>query len=152
LLKGYWRAAVWSLIVIEVGRWSYVLLKAIFDRPRPEWAHPAAHAGGWSFPSGHATGIGAFAGVAIVLALMFSPTRELRSRLIGTGLVIAVSVGLDRILLGVHYPSDVVAGLVLGSSITLLALAAFDPLPSPGGAHLPPRRRGAEPGRTTIAP
>jgi len=141
LLRGYWRAAVWSVIVIEAGRWSYVVLKAIFERPRPHWADPVAHAGGWSFPSGHATGIGAAAGVAIVLAIMFSPTRRLRYRLIGTALLVAGAVGFDRILLGVHYPSDVLAGLLLGATITLLALAAFDPLPRGTGSH-----------RATIAP
>ncbi len=44
-------------------------------------------------------------------------------------LVVAVVVGLDRILLGRHYPSDVVAGALLGAAVTLLALALYSPLP-----------------------
>lgn len=140
-LCGYWRAGVWSLIVIEASRWGYYLLKSVFERPRPEWSHPAAHAGGWSFPSGHSTAIAALAGIVIVLAVMFSPTRQVRSRLVTGALVLATGVGLDRVLLGVHYPSDVLAGWVLGATITLLALAAFDPLPRRAGTH-----------RTTISP
>ncbi|WP_183407000.1 phosphatase PAP2 family protein [Nocardioides marmorisolisilvae] len=140
-LVGHWRAGVWALIVIEASRWGYYLLKAVFERPRPHWAHPAAHAGGWSFPSGHSTAIAALAGIAIVLAIMFSPTRRLRYRVISGALVVAALVGFDRILLGVHYPSDVLGGLLLGASITLLTLAAFDPLPHRDRPH-----------RTTIAP
>jgi len=140
-VRGYWRAGVWSLIVIEASRWGYYLLKALFERHRPEWAHPAAHAGGWSFPSGHSTAIAALAGITIVLAIMFSPTRPVRSRVVGGALLVAAVVGFDRILLGVHYPSDVLAGLLLGATITLLTIAAFDPLP---------RTRAGD--RATIAP
>lgn len=141
VVRGYWRAALWSLIVIEASRWGYYLLKALFERHRPEWAHPAAHAGGWSFPSGHSTAIAAVAGIVIVLAVMFSPTRQLRGRVVVGALVAAAVVGFDRILLGVHYPSDVLGGFLLGTAITLLALAAFDPLP---------RAPGSDP--TTITP
>jgi len=140
-LIGHWRTAVWALVVIEVARWGYFGLKAVFERPRPHWSHPAAHAGGWSFPSGHATASAALAGIAIVLAIMFCPTRQQRARVITTAVVVAASVGLDRILLGVHYPSDVLAGLVLGATVTLLTLAVFDPLPRPRRPH-----------RTSIAP
>jgi membrane-associated phospholipid phosphatase len=129
VVRGYRRAGVWALIVFEAARWGYFVLKAVFERPRPTWAHPAAHVGGWSFPSGHSTVIGAVAGIAIVLAVMLSPTRELRRRVIVGAVVVAGVVGFDRILLGVHYPSDVLAGLLLGATVTLLALAAFDPLP-----------------------
>jgi membrane-associated phospholipid phosphatase len=72
---------------------------------------------------------------------MYSPTRQLRHRLITGALVVAVVVGYDRILLGVHYPSDVVGGLLLGATTTLLGLAVFDPLPRGTGKH-----------RTNIAP
>lgn len=140
-VRGHRRAALWSVVVIETARWGYLLLKVVLDRPRPHWAYPVAHAAGSSFPSGHSTVIAAAAGVMVVLATGSSLTPWVRAGLVVAALTVAAAVGLDRVLLGVHYPSDVVGGLVLGSSITLLALAASDPLP-----------RRAAAGRATIAP
>lgn len=132
-VRGLRRAAVWSLIVIEASRWSYFVLKQIFGRHRPEWAHPAGHAPGWSFPSGHSTVIAGAAGIAVVLAIRLGPRAAVRAAVIVVALLVAVVVGFDRVLLGVHYPTDVLAGWLLGATITLLALAAFDPLPGRAG-------------------
>lgn len=140
-VKGNWRAATWSIVVIETARWGYLLLKVVLDRQRPHWAYPVAHAAGSSFPSGHSTVIAAAAGVTVVLATRSAAAPRLRAGVVISALVAAAVVGLDRVLLGVHYPSDVVAGLVLGFSIVLLGLALFDPLPHP-----------AEGRRATIAP
>ena len=89
---------------------STALLKARRERKRPVWQDPVTTLSSYSFPSGHATGIAAAAGVTIVLSMMFVRRRNLR-RLCGLAVgVRALLVGLDRVFLGVHNVSDVLAG------------------------------------------
>jgi YegS/Rv2252/BmrU family lipid kinase len=128
-VKGYRRAAIWTLIVLVSARLGYYAVKQLVERPRPHWADPINPAPGWSFPSGHATMMGAAAGVTVVLASMLIRRRGLRRLLSGSAMALALIVGADRVFYGVHYTSDVVAGLLLGTAIVLLALVAFDPQP-----------------------
>jgi len=128
-VKGYRRPAIWTLIVLVSARVGYYAVKQVVERPRPHWADPINPAPGWSFPSGHATTMGAAAGVTVVLATMLIRRRGLRRLLSGSAIALAVLVGADRVFYGVHYTSDVVAGLLLGAAIVLFALVAFDPQP-----------------------
>jgi undecaprenyl-diphosphatase len=91
-------------------------ISAAIDRPRPFVDHAAtihpflAHAPDPSFPSDHATA--AFA-IAVAVAL--------RRRGVGWALILAaVVVAAGRVFLGLHYPSDVLAGAALGSAVSLL--------------------------------
>ncbi len=100
------------------------LLSHLVDRPRPFVAHPglihlfAPHAADASFPSDHTT-----ASFAIATAIM------LRNRLWGSvALAAAALLGLSRVVIGVHYPLDVLAGAALGSAVAL-------------ALYLPPARR-----------
>jgi YegS/Rv2252/BmrU family lipid kinase len=129
VVKGYRRAGIWAVLVLGLARAAYHLLKGLVERPRPHWDQPIDHAGGWSFPSGHATEIAAAAGVAVVLATMLIRRRGLRRIAAGAAVAVMLLVGLDRVFLGVHYASDVVGGLLLGAAITLVALVVFDPQP-----------------------
>ena len=128
-VKGYRRAAIWSAIVLTVARVSYHLLKQLIERPRPQWDEPVDHVGGWAFPSGHATVIAAAMGIAVMLASMLIRRRGLRRLVIGASVGVALVVGADRVFLGVHHTSDVVAGLLLGIAIPLFTVVAFDPQP-----------------------
>lgn len=74
--------------------------------------------GDWSFPSNHAT---LAAGIAVGLAV-------LRPRLAAVTLPLAVAAALLRVVLGVHYPHDVLAGAVLGGGVTAAVLVALGPL------------------------
>jgi undecaprenyl-diphosphatase len=92
------------------------VISGIWDRPRPYIAHPAqahlfiAPSGDPSFPSDHAT-----AAFAIAVSLL------LRSRRIGyLALGMAVVLAVARVAVGVHYPSDVVAGALIGTAAALL--------------------------------
>lgn len=97
------------------------LTKLAVARPRPHWAHPVAHASGYSFPSGHSA---AAASVYVPLALVaWSHLRQARLRWAAAIVAgaLSVAVAVSRVLLGVHYPSDVVAGLALGVAVTAIS-------------------------------
>jgi YegS/Rv2252/BmrU family lipid kinase len=129
VVKGYRRAAIWTVIVLVTARIAYYVVKQVVERPRPHWADPLNVAPGWSFPSGHATEIAAAAGVTVVLSSMLIRRRGLRRLLSGSATALAVLVAADRVFYGVHYTSDVVGGLLLGTAVVLFALVAFDPQP-----------------------
>jgi undecaprenyl-diphosphatase len=87
------------------------LLKHVFARPRPVLPYaPPAHT--FSFPSGHATDSAALA-TAVVLLLW--PTRR-RWHAVAGGALFVIAVGISRVYLGVHFPSDVLAGWCVGIS------------------------------------
>ncbi len=86
-----------------------ISIKALVDRPRPPVEHLQA-VGGPSFPSGHATQASAF-WLSLVLV---GSSRPVGTRALAIVLVLAVAS--SRVWLGVHYPSDVIAGLGLGTA------------------------------------
>ena len=86
-------------------------LKVIVDRARPVFDAPVATALGASFPSGHALGSAAFWTTTAVLVM---PHVRRPRLLVAAAVLVAVLVAASRVLLGVHYLSDVVGGLLLG--------------------------------------
>lgn len=113
------RVAGWVVVsgVIVIG--GNALLKLAFERPRPSWDEPLYEPVGWSFPSGHAAGAGVMAAVLVLLTIVLTG-RGWRRRLIITAWVaLGALIGLSRILLGVHYLSDVVAGWCVGVAVTV---------------------------------
>jgi undecaprenyl-diphosphatase len=90
------------------------LLKAWFDRPRPDVGSAVPLPGSASFPSGHATSGVASLGALAVLAAERLPSRSARRRLWLVVAVVGIAVGLSRIALNVHYVTDVLAGWCLG--------------------------------------
>ena len=90
-------------------------LKQVFARPRPDIvAHLDPTIVAVSFPSSHATvSLATWLTLALVLAARV-PVRAVRIYLVAVSLLLAALVGLSRIYLGVHWPSDVLAGGALG--------------------------------------
>ncbi|VTY24585.1 phosphatase PAP2 family protein [uncultured Streptococcus sp.] len=102
-----------------------VSLKYIYQRPRPSITH-LVHAGGYSFPSGHSLGTFMILGaIAIVLAQRLAKKGAKVVIYIVTGLLIAL-VGLSRIYMGVHYPTDVLAGFTLAFGLLNAIYPTYD--------------------------
>jgi undecaprenyl-diphosphatase len=98
-------------------------IKEILDRLRPE-LNPAAHLLGPSFPSGHTATAAAF-WAAVALLMGRGRGRRAHAGLGGGAVAIAVAVGCTRVLLDVHWFSDVLAGLALGWAWFALSSIAF---------------------------
>tara|TARA_R110001583_G_scaffold146830_1_gene298859 strand:- start:6179 stop:8311 length:2133 start_codon:yes stop_codon:yes gene_type:complete len=99
-----------------------VLGKLMFHRPRPDGG--LIEAGGFSFPSGHASISVAFYGFVIYLAMRTVRLWRTRLNLLMLGVLVALLIGFSRLYLGVHYLSDVVAGYLVGAMGLMLGIAA----------------------------
>jgi len=99
--------------VVVVG----AALKVGIARARPRLPDPVAHAHGQSFPSGHALGAAALWAAAAVLLTGWLSRRWT----VAVAAVVPVVVAGSRVLLGVHFVSDVVAGLVIGWTTAVVA-------------------------------
>ena len=117
------RAAAFVVLarLLELGVETAV--KDLVARPRPVLTDPVAHASGFSFPSGHAAGSAAVFGAVLVIVLGELPVtdRVLRTSIVGLVVLFVAAVGASRVLLGVHYPSDVTAGVLLGVAALVAA-------------------------------
>jgi len=123
------RAAIYTVLVV-VTTWAlYTGIKVAYGRERPRWQDPVGHLTSRSFPSGHAASTAALAGVVIVLATMLVRRSNLRRAICAAAVLVALVVGLDRVLLGRHFPTDVLAGWLLGATVVLFWLAIYSPLP-----------------------
>ena len=90
-----------------------MLLKRVVHRTRPTYGAPFVHAGSYSFPSGHAMGSTIGYGMLLfVLFLFWHPQRVWKILVCFLGGFLVLAIGLSRVLLGVHYPSDIAGGWV----------------------------------------
>ncbi len=141
------------LIAVTIGQTIMsTQIKNLLDRVRPT-ANPIAHTLGPSFPSGHTTGAAAcFAAFALVLGR--GRSRNVQSLLAGGAVFIAVAVAASRVLLGVHWLSDVIGGLALGWGWFALCSIAFGGRMLRLGAPIEAAERvsGPSAGTSTSAP
>lgn len=158
-------AFAWTVLTVAVGwltirrEWAlavYVALtglganalttgvKELVDRTRPIVQDPVAAAPGLSFPSGHSLGSAVTYGV---LALVFLPVVPVRFRraVIIAAVTLVVAVGVCRVALGVHFPSDVLGGWLLGLWWITLTAIAFRRWHSAVGRGSPALTEGLEP-------
>ena len=115
----FWRrrpfiAAAW-VVACALGGLLNVALKEIFERSRPEFVHGFATAEGWSFPSGHSSGAIIVFGLLGYLAVLHTP-RSIHIPTAAVAMMLVVCVGLSRVVLQVHYFSDVLGGYAFGAS------------------------------------
>lgn len=107
-----WRLSAVMLCVSTVGGILLTtVLKYAFERPRPEIIDTGYAAGSFAYPSGHATvAVGFYGALALVLAYHLRGPARLAA--LGTGALLVLLIGLSRLYLGVHYPTDVLAGFL----------------------------------------
>jgi membrane-associated phospholipid phosphatase len=118
------RLALWAATTMAVGGVLGALLKLLVGRHRPDLLDPVARATGYSFPSGHALNAALTAGVFVLVLLPVARGAK-RWVLWGSAIAVTVLTGLSRIVLGVHWTSDVVAGWLLGIAVVAVTAAAF---------------------------
>ncbi|MFN3387730.1 MAG: phosphatase PAP2 family protein [Allosphingosinicella sp.] len=117
-----------ALLILAIGFGARLLVelqKLGFDRMRPDPAGHGIAVHSMAFPSGHAANAMA---VWLGIALLAAPPR-LRTPAVLAALALTAVVGLSRLVLGVHWPSDVVGGWAFGAAWTLLLLRLFSPKP-----------------------
>ncbi len=118
------RAAIFLVATSLGGGLVSTAVKVAVDRPRPAVDHPVATAFGKSFPSGHALGSAVTYG-AIVVALWPVLSPRLRRAGLALAVLAALAIGSSRLLLGLHFVTDVVGGYVLGVAWLSAAAAVF---------------------------
>jgi undecaprenyl-diphosphatase len=98
----------------------YAILKPSFQRDRPRIIERLADAGWYSYPSGHAMLAPVIYGFGLILLAKSVRSGSARSMLLALALTIPPLIAISRVYLGVHYPSDVVGALFLGTAWVLL--------------------------------
>lgn len=118
--------ALVAVLVATCGGWLLsTLLKNAFERPRPSIVPHLSIVHSSSFPSGHSM---IAAVVYLTLASMLVPlvaSRALKAYVVVVALFLVAAVGVSRVLLGVHYPSDVAAGWLVGATWALVCGAVM---------------------------
>lgn len=114
-----WRPAMDITVVHLSAMILYSMIKNALHRPRPVAAQWLTAAGGWSFPSGHATQATAAWGILAVLAWSHRPLRTKIAIGAGSAAIILL-VAFSRWYLGVHWLTDVLAGMTLGIAVLSL--------------------------------
>lgn len=127
-----YRAALVLLLVVLMTEGLNVALKGTFERARPTLFQEIATLHSYSFPSGHSMAAAACYGMMGVVMARVSP-RHQRALLV-TLPVLVFAIGLSRIFLGVHWPTDVLAGFAAGSFLLLAGTIALDGVPTTQGA------------------
>lgn len=118
--------AAYLAITCGIGALLNIELKAYFARARPELAQALRNAHGYSFPSGHAMGSTIVFGAFAYLAFRALHRWRWRSAAVALALTLIVSIAASRIYLGVHWISDVAAGVAAGVVWLTTATVAYE--------------------------
>lgn len=108
--------AIFVAVAVSSGALLSSGLKVLFFRARPDVVPQLVHVSSASFPSGHAMNS---AVVYLTLATLLARSQQgmrVRIYFLGTAIVLTMLVGISRVFLGVHWPSDVVAGWSVGAA------------------------------------
>ena len=116
LAKGQWWLCLYSGCAFFSTTLAVTIIKYLTQRDRPAFSDTAVHL--MSFPSGHAARAVIVFGL---LALLFGggQSRTIRAYSLGVAMLLSALIGISRIYLGVHWPSDVLAGAAMGGVMLL---------------------------------
>jgi len=130
-----WWLALWVAATCALGTLVQQSLKAAVGRARPVWPDPVDSAHYAAFPSGHAMTATVVCGLLLWLLRRHGAGRVLWPTALTMAVVSVVGVGLTRVWLGVHWPSDVLGGWLLGALLVALAVATYERWPGPGATR-----------------
>ena len=118
------KVEAWWYAAAALSGWALSgLAKLAVQRPRPHVIPRLMHGAGWfSYPSGHSMLAPIIFGLGIIVWAAPWPSPALRRAALVLAALFALSIGFSRVYLGVHYPSDVLGGLLLGTAWSALAL------------------------------
>jgi undecaprenyl-diphosphatase len=119
-LQGMSRTALFVFVASAGGWWLNAALKVWFQRARPDVVPHLREVLSLSFPSGHAMTSAAVYLTLGALLMRIAKRRATKVYVIGTAMLVTFLVGASRVYLGVHYPTDVLAGWLVGLSWALL--------------------------------
>ena len=131
LLARRLRTALFLVAATAGGMALGSLLKQLYARPRPNVVPHLVDVTSSSFPSGHATDS---AIVYLTLAALLARNvqqRGVRAYIIGFAILLTLLIGVSRVYLGVHYPSDVVGGWTIGAAWALACSIAYTRIGGP---------------------
>ncbi len=115
LIRGARRTFWFLLAAVAGGGAASTLLKHVVNRPRPDLVPHESYVYTASFPSGHSMMAAATYLTLALLLAQVEPRKRARAYFVGVALLLTVLVGVSRVYLGVHWPSDVLAGWGFGS-------------------------------------
>jgi membrane-associated phospholipid phosphatase len=122
-----WFEGVAWVVATAGGGLMNLALKALFERSRPEYLHGLTTADGWSFPSGHSSGSFIVYGLLGYLAILHTP-KSIHVPVAAIAMALVVCVGFSRVVLQVHYFSDVLGGYAFGATWVAAWIAGLEVL------------------------
>lgn len=115
LVQRLWLTALATVLASASGSWAVDLIKHVEVRARPDLVPHLVAVTGYSFPSGHAASSAIVYLTLASLAGQVTPDRRTRTYLLVVAILLVGAIGTSRVYLGVHWPSDVLAGWSFGT-------------------------------------
>lgn len=103
------------------------LIKLVYQRSRPSISH-LVEEGGYSFPSGHAMATAIVVGTLIIIVQQRMQNQQIKRLVQGLLLLFILTIMASRVYLGVHYPTDVIGGALMGFAILNIEFPFYDQL------------------------
>jgi membrane-associated phospholipid phosphatase len=126
----HWHGAAALALSVLAAQAVAQVVKLLISRPRPEGEGAIVDPSGFSFPSSHsASAVALYLMLAVIAAGLLKPRLRLTAY-VAAAVVVAL-VGISRVYLGAHYPTDVLAGWLLGGAVVLASWRLCSRLPAP---------------------
>jgi undecaprenyl-diphosphatase len=119
-LRRLWGAAWLLVAAVTTGTLASHLLKDVFERPRPELVPHSVYVASASFPSAHSMMAAVVYLTLGALLARVEPQRRTKIFVLSVAILLTLLVGVSRVYLGVHWPTDVLAGWTVGAAWALL--------------------------------
>ncbi|MGR3937404.1 phosphatase PAP2 family protein [Streptomyces sp. BRA346] len=125
LLRRERTPALWVVVTAAAGTALQQGVKALLDRPRPHWANPVDSAHYAAFPSGHALTATVTFGLLLWMLKLHAAPALWQRLATAVAAVSVLGVGFTRLYLGVHWPTDILGGWLLGAALVAWAVATY---------------------------